>query len=186
MVLASDAMPNPDALRGRWGWFAALGVIMIIAGFIALMSVVMATVVSVLIVGVMMIASGIMEIIHGFQMKRWSRFFLWIVIGILYVIAGLLVVRNPLLAAGVLTLLVGAALIFAGIARIFLAMQMRSESPWGWVLVSGIITVLLGAIILLQWPISSLYVLGIFLGVDLMIAGASWLGASLVFRRAAS
>lgn len=185
MVLASDALPAPEELRGRWGWFAALGVIMIIAGFIALMSVLMATVVSVLIVGVMMIASGIVEMIHGFQMKRWSRFFMWVLIGALYIVAGLMIIWNPLLAAGVLTLLVGVALVFAGIARIFLAMQMRSGAPWGWVLVSGIITVILGAVIILHWPVSSLYVLGIFLGVDLMIAGSSWLGAALAFRRAA-
>ncbi len=90
MVLTSDALLDPKELSGRWGWFAALGVIMIVAGFIALMSVVMATVVSVLFVGVMMLASGIVEMIHGFQMKRWSRFFMWILIGAFYVIAGLL------------------------------------------------------------------------------------------------
>ncbi len=185
MVLASDALPDPKELSGRWGWFAALGVIMIVAGFIALMSVVMATVVSVLFVGVMMLASGVVEMIHGFQMKRWSRFFMWILIGALYIVAGLLIIWNPLLAAGVLTLLVGVALVFAGISRIFLAMQMRSGAPWGWVLFSGIVTVLLGAVIILHWPVSSLYVLGIFLGIDLMIAGASWLGAALAFRRAA-
>lgn len=183
MALAADSSPLFGELRGRWGWFAALGVIMIIAGFIALMSVVMATVVGVLLVGVMMIASGIVEIVHGFQMKRWSRFFMWILIGALYIVAGLVIIRNPLLAAGVLTLVIGAALVFAGIARIFLAMQMGSGSPWGWVLVSGIITVFLGAVIIMQWPVSSYYVLGIFLGVDLIIAGSSWLGAALAFRR---
>jgi uncharacterized membrane protein HdeD (DUF308 family) len=185
MVLASDALPHPEALRSRWGWFAALGVIMIVAGFIALMSVVLATVVSVLIVGTMMIVSGIVEMIHGFQMKAWSRFFMWVLIGVFYVIAGLLIVYNPLLAAGAITLVIGVFLIFAGIARIFLAMQMRSASPWGWVLVSGMITTLLGIVIILHWPVSSLYVLGIFLGVDLIIAGSSWLGAAIAFRRVA-
>jgi uncharacterized membrane protein HdeD (DUF308 family) len=184
MALASDALPELKELRGRWGWFAALGVIMIVAGFLALMSVVLATFVGVLFVGVMMIASGIVEMIHGFQMKAWSRFFMWLLIGVLYVIAGLLIVWNPLLAAGAITLVIGVSLVFAGIARFFLAMQMRSASPWGWVLVSGIITVLLGAVIIMQWPVSSLYVLGIFLGVDLIIAGSSWLGAAFAFRRA--
>jgi uncharacterized membrane protein HdeD (DUF308 family) len=185
MVLASDALPQPEALHSRWGWFAALGVIMIVAGFIALMSVVMATVVSVLIVGTMMILSGIVEIVHGFQMKQWSRFFMWVLIGAFYVIAGLLIVWNPLLASVALTLVVGIVLIFAGVARIMLAMQMRSASPWGWVLVSGMITTLLGIVVILHWPVSSLYVLGIFLGVDLIIAGSSWLGAAVAFRRVA-
>ncbi len=185
MVLASQALPYPEQLRSRWGWFAALGIIMIVAGFIALMSVVMATVVGALLVGIMMIASGIVEIVHGFQMKGWGRFFMWIVIGAFYALAGILIVWNPLLASVALTLVIGIVLVFAGIARILLATQMRSAAPWGWVLLSGAITALLGIIIILQWPVSGFYVLGIFLGVDLIIAGASWLGAAMAFRRVA-
>jgi len=185
MTFASDASPTFGELRGRWGWFVALGILMIIAGVIALMSLLLATVASVLIVGVMMIVSGIMEIIHGFQMKRWSRFFLWIVIGALYIVGGVFAVSNPLLASVALTLLLGIFLIAAGVARIVLAMQMRTSAHWGWVVASGIITLLLGAIIVFGWPVSSLYTLGIFLGVDLVIAGASWLSAGLAFRRLA-
>jgi uncharacterized membrane protein HdeD (DUF308 family) len=184
MAVASDASLF-GKLRGRSGWFAALGVLMMIAGFLALMSVVLATFVGVLFVGVMMIASGIVEMIHGFQMKAWSRFFLWVLIGVFYVIAGLLIVYNPLLAAGAITLVIGVFLVFAGVARTFLAMQMRSTSLWGWVLLSGLITLLLGLIIIAHWPFSSLYVIGIFLGVDLIIAGSSWLGAALALRRLA-
>lgn len=184
MVMPSAA-PVPQEFRGHWGWFVGLGVLMIIAGVIALGSVLMATVVSVLVVGIMMIASGIVEIVHGMRMKGWGQFFLWVLIGILYVVAGLFAFQNPLLAAGALTLVLGVSLLFAGVARIFLAMQMRSTSPWGWVLASGIITLLLGALILIRWPVSSLYVLGIFLGVDLVIAGAAWLSAGLAFKRAA-
>ena len=184
MVMTSEA-PVFGELRDRWGWFVALGILMVIAGFIALMSVFMATVVSVLLVGIMMIASGIVEIVHGFRMRSWGRFFLWVLIGILYVVAGLMAVWNPLLASAALTLVLGVFLIFAGVARIFLAMQMRSAAPWGWVLASGIITLLLGAMIILHWPVSSLYALGIFLGVDLVVAGSSWLSAGLAFRRVA-
>lgn len=183
-MVMPTAAPVPQEFRGHWGWFVGLGVLMIVAGLIALGSVLMATVVSVLVVGIMMIASGIVEIVHGVRMKGWGQFFLWVLIGILYVVAGMFAISNPLLAAGALTLVLGVSLVFAGIARIFLAMQMRSSSPWGWVLASGVITLLLGAAILIRWPVSSLYVLGIFLGVDLVIAGAAWLSAGLAFRRA--
>jgi uncharacterized membrane protein HdeD (DUF308 family) len=185
MAFASDVMPVPSELRSKWGWFVGLGILMIVAGFIALMSVFLATIVSVLVVGWMMILSGVMEIIHGFQMKQWGRFFLWIVIGALYVVGGVFAILNPLLASAALTLLLGIFLIAAGVFRIVLAMQMRSGSYWGWVVASGVITLLLGAIIVFHWPVSSLYTLGIFLGVDLVIAGASWLSAGLAFRRAA-
>lgn len=182
MAFASDIESIPAELRSRWGWLVALGIVLIIAGVIALASLFLATVVSVLWVGAMMIVSGAFEVIHGFQMKRWSRFFLWVAIGILYMLAGIFVFANPGLAALVLTLLLGFALIFAGIVRIVLAMQMRAGSMWGWVAASGVITLLLGAIIVLHWPVSSWYTLGIFLGVDLIFAGVSWLSAGLTFR----
>ena len=184
MTFASDSAA-PGELRSRWGWFVALGVLMIIAGVIALGSLLMATIVTVFWVGAMMVVSGAFEIIHGFQMKQWGRFFLWIVIGALYVVAGLIVFRNPLLAAGVLTLLLGFGLIVAGVVRIFLAMQMKSGSAWAWVAVSGVITLLLGIVIIMQWPLSGAYALGIFLGVDLVFDGAAWLGMGLALKRAA-
>jgi len=185
MAFASDVRSVSGEFRSRWGWFVALGILMIVAGFIALMSVFLATVVSVLIVGWMMILSGAVEIIHGFQMKQWGRFFLWMIIGALYVVGGAFAIMNPVLASVYLTLLLGMLLIVAGVFRIVLAMQMRSGSSWAWVALSGVITLLLGAIIVIHWPVSSLYTLGIFLGIDLMIAGVSWLTAGLAFRRAA-
>lgn len=185
MANVADVIPSTADIHRRWGWFVALGVLMIIAGVIALLSVFMATVATVIWVGAMMIVSGVFEIVHGFQLKSWGRFFLWIVIGLLYIVAGFIAFMNPILASSVLTLMLGFGLVFAGVMRIVLAMQMRTGAAWGWVVFSGAITLLLGAIIVLHWPVSSLYALGIFLGVDLIIAGASWLGIGLGFRQAA-
>ena len=146
-----------------------MGVVYVIAGFIALGSVMMATVASVFVVGVMMIVAGIAEIINAFQLKGWGKFLIWALLGVLYIVAGFVTFENPLLAAALLTLILGAALIASGLVRIFLAFSMKRESPWIWVLLSSVVTLLLGLLILAHWPISSVYVLGIFLGVDLVI-----------------
>jgi uncharacterized membrane protein HdeD (DUF308 family) len=69
--------------------------------------------------------------------------------------------------------------------RIFLAFSMKRETPWIWVLLSGVITLLLGLLILAHWPVSSLYILGVFLGIDLIMAGAAWIGLGFGLRRAA-
>src|SRR5271155_4792015 len=142
-------------LHGKWGWIVALGVFFVIAGIIALGSVFLATVVSVTLVGAMMLVSGVVEIIGAFQMRTWGRFFLWIVLGLLYAAAGLFVFDDPLLAAGVLTLLIGAALVATGVMRIIIAFQLPREAPWVMVVISGVITALVGVIILSQWPVSS-------------------------------
>lgn len=184
MASATDLAPRGTELKARWGWVAALGVIFLIGGIVALTSVVMATVASVLIVGVMMVLAGVAEIVHGFRMRSWGRFFLWVVIGALYVVAGVIAFTDPLLASAVFTLVLGVGLIAAGIVRGMLAMWLRGMTGWGWVLLSAVVTVLVGLIIVLQWPASSLYVLGIFLGVDLIFAGAGWIAAGLALRNA--
>ena len=67
--------------------------------------------------------------------------------------------------------------------RVFLAMQMKQGKPWGWVVPSGIITFLLGVMIVAKWPDSSAYTLGIFLGIDLIFIGSSWISVGLALRR---
>ena len=109
--------PEPGALaplRAKWGWIVALGVVYLVAGLIALGSVVMATAASVLVVGVMMIVAGVFEVIHAFQLKSWGRFALWLLLGILYIVAGFVAWDNPLLTAVWLTLILGAALVASG------------------------------------------------------------------------
>ena len=190
MTNASQTIGKPRAgsdtapLRAKWGWIVALGVVYLVAGFIALGSVAMATVASVFVVGVMMIVAGVAEVISAFQIKSWGRFLLWVLLGLLYVVAGFVTFQNPLLAAVLLTLILGASLVASGIMRIILAFSMKRETPWIWVALSGVITLLLGVLILARWPVSSLYILGLFLGIDLIVAGASWIGIGLGLRRA--
>jgi uncharacterized membrane protein HdeD (DUF308 family) len=175
---------NIRALRAKWGWIVALGIIFMIAGVIALGSVAMATVSAVWVVGIMMIMAGVAEIIAAFSVKGWGKAIFWGLLGALYVAAGIIAFENPLLTAAVLTLLLGIALMVGGIGRIFLAWHMRGAGkPWGWVVVSGLISLLLGAMIIAQWPYSGLYVLGIFLGIDLIFIGSSWLTIGLALRR---
>jgi uncharacterized membrane protein HdeD (DUF308 family) len=187
MTSASETLRVSPAdmapLRAKWGWILALGIVYVIAGFVALGSVVMATVASVLIVGVMMIVAGVAEIVNAFQCKGWGRFLIWVLLGALYIVAGFVTFENPLFAAAILTLLLGASLMASGIMRIILAFSMKREQPWIWVLLSSIVTLLLGLLILAHWPVSSIYILGIFLGIDLVMAGAGWIGLSLALRR---
>lgn len=172
------------ALRAKWGWIVALGVIFMIAGVIALGSVVAATASAVLIVGIMMIMGGVAELVAAFGVKDWHKSLVWGLLGALYIAAGIMAIYNPFAAATVLTLFLGVALVAGGIVRMFLAWHMREAGkPWGWVVVSGIVTVLLGLMIIVQWPASSFYVLGIFLGIDLIFIGSGWLTIGLALKQ---
>ncbi|MBS0525299.1 MAG: HdeD family acid-resistance protein [Proteobacteria bacterium] len=171
------------ALRPRWGWIVALGVISVIAGVIALASDVFATATAVYVIGFMMLFTGATEIVAAFNAKDWSHRILWLLLGALYVFAGIICLQNPFAAATILTLLLGFALIIGGLVRIFLATRMRQGTPWGWVVFSGLISVLLGIIIVAHWPVSSFFVLGIFLGVDLIFIGSGWIAVGMALKR---
>ncbi len=171
-------------LRAKSGWIIGLGIIYLIAGVIALGSVVFATVVTVFVVGIMMLISGIAEVINAFQFKSWAKFLLWVLLGLLYIAAGFLTFENPLLAAAILTLFLGCFLIVSGVMRIALGFSMREGMPWVGVVLSGVITFLLGVIIVIHWPVSGLYILGLFLAIDLIIAGASWIALGFGLRSA--
>ena len=172
-----------EPLRARSGWIIALGVVYTIAGIIALGSVVSATAVTVFVVGIMMLIAGVAEVISAFQFKTWGKFLLWLLVGALYIVAGFATFENPLLTAAFLTLLLAFSLIASGIMRMVLGLSMRQGTPWAWVVFSGAITLVLGLIILAHWPVSSLYVLGVLLGVDLIFAGTGWIGVGLGLRR---
>lgn len=188
--MSQTETPHPHSLgssirtlSSKWGWIVALGAMYIIAGVIALITVVPATIVSVIWVGAMMLLAGIAEVFAAFQFKDWSRFILWFVLGLLYVGAGIITFMNPLLAAASLTLLLGIALVVSGCIRLWLAMKIRDTDAWSWVAFSGLITLALGVMILVRWPVSGLYVLGIFLGIDLLFAGFGWVRTGMAIHR---
>jgi uncharacterized membrane protein HdeD (DUF308 family) len=155
-------------------WLIVFGVLLVVLGGLAFASVVMATIVSVYFVAITMAMAGAAEIALGLRSSAPRRKLTWVLLGILYVGAGLFAFFNPLLAAGVLTLLLGASLAGAGVVRLFLSFQMQSHSRWWWMAFSAVVTLLLGIMVLAQWPASSLYILGVFLSVDLIFAGACW------------
>jgi uncharacterized membrane protein HdeD (DUF308 family) len=175
--------PGLAPLRAKSGWIVTLGVVYVIAGVIALGSVVFATAVTVFVVGIMMVIAGIAEVVNSFQVKSWGKFLLWLLLGLLYIVAGFLTFENPLLAAALLTLLLGCSLIVSGVMRVILGFSMQQGMPWVGVALSGVITFLLGLIILIHWPVSSLYILGLFLAIDLIVAGVSWIGLGFGLRR---
>lgn len=168
-----------EPLRAKSGWIIALGAVYVIAGLVALSSVAFVTVASVYLVGIMMMVAGVAEVINAFQVKSWGRFVLWLLLGALYVVAGILTFENPLLTAAFLTLMLGASLIVSGVTKILLAFHMKSGSSWFLVVLSGVITTLLGFVIVSHWPVGSLYFIGLFLAIDLIIAGIGWISIGL-------
>ena len=172
-----------STLSSKWGWAVALGIALILCGVVALLSLVVATAVAVIWIGVMMITAGVVEIAHGYKMKGWGRSILWMITGALYIIGGFVAVVDPIPASIILTLILAIALIIIGCVRTWMGFQLKGEGHKGWVILSGVLTLLFGVVILIHWPYSGLYALGIILGVDLIQTGAGWLHLGFFLKK---
>ena len=170
-----------ESLRANWGWLVAMGIALIILGSVAISAAYIATYATVMVFGSLLLVGAVFHVVAAFWARRWRGFFLHLLAGVLYFIAGLFMIDNPLLAALTLTLLVAALLLVEGIVRIVLSVAERFEG-WGWVLLNGVISVLLGVAIWKQWPVSGLWVIGLFVGIDMLFSGVSWLMLGLGAR----
>jgi uncharacterized membrane protein HdeD (DUF308 family) len=155
----------------KWGWFVALGVLMIMGGGIAFGNVLGATVASVYSVGIVMLVGGLLHLAQAFRVKGWERVLYWSLSGACYTVAGAFAFLNPLLASAILTFLMAVALIVAGAFRIWSAFNLRPLKGWGWIALGGAVTALAGLVIAAGWPVNSLWILGLFLAVDLVMQG---------------
>jgi uncharacterized membrane protein HdeD (DUF308 family) len=163
-----------EALRSHWGWFLALGIAMVVFGTIAIGQAVVATAAATVLFGFLLLAGGISLIVSAFWAGKWSGTLLHLLVGVLYVIVGLMIIDCPASSALQLTLIIAFFLIFSGIFRAIYALSERFTG-WGWVLLNGIVSMLLGFLIYKQWPYSGLWVIGLFVGIELIFNGWAWI-----------
>jgi uncharacterized membrane protein HdeD (DUF308 family) len=157
----------------NWGWVLASGIAFVVLGFVALAFSVLTTLASVFVLGWILAFAGIFEAAHALKPPRWSGFIVDLLAAILYVVVGVLMIVRPGAGALSLTLLLGAFFLVGGVFRIVSAGIVRPPN-WGWLVVSGLVTLVLGLLILSEWPASGLWVIGMFLGIDLLFTG-TWL-----------
>jgi uncharacterized membrane protein HdeD (DUF308 family) len=163
------------ALNAPPTWLRVLlGIVMIVGGIFVLGDITLATLVSTLFIGFTAIVVGAFEIIHAFWTKGWGGFIWHILLGALYIIFGWTVVNQPVSGALMLTFVLGLVFLASGVVRFIVAFRHWSEAGW-LMLISGIFGIVAGLVILSGWPTSSIWVLGLLLGIDLITNGVAWL-----------
>jgi uncharacterized membrane protein HdeD (DUF308 family) len=165
-------MAGMEEVRRNWVNYFALGVLMAVFGAFALGSSILTTWVSMAFLGWMFIVGGVLQAAHAFWQRKWGGFFLDLLAGILYGGMGFLVLANPGLTAVALTFMIAVLLIFGGVFRLVAAVAIHPPHE-NWVMLNGAISLLLGFLIWRQWPFSGLWVIGFFIGVDLVFYGVS-------------
>jgi len=172
---------NLKDLRNSWCWFLTLGSVLTILGIVAL-SYSLTAVVAVLVFGYFLLAGGILYIAGAFFTGAWGGFFLSLLAGVLYLATGFILINHPVEAAILYTLLLAVFFFVEGLFRIVAALAGRFRHR-GWVLFNGIITLLLGVMIWRQWPLDGLYVIGLFIGINLIFSGVGYIMLGMSVRQ---
>lgn len=166
---ARDFSHMPEVAR-RWGLYVALGVLLLLLGMAAVWYDVFTTVLTVTTLGMLLLVGGVIVLLHAGSSRKWSGFALNFLLGLLYIMLGILLLRNPGIGALSLTMLMAAFFIASGVMRSIIALSVRF-SHWGWYLFSGLVSLALGVMIWMQWPLSGLFMIGLFVGIELLLAG---------------
>lgn len=176
-------MMSSSRLSRSSTWFFIGGILFLILGIAAISAQFTTTMITVMFIGSIIMLGGVICIIDAFVNWRhhWGDLLLHFALGILYLIIGFLVIRSPLLASVSLTFLLGVFYLIVGIFRLISSSITRLPN-WGWVFFSGLISALLGFLILISWPSSSLFIIGLFVGIDLLFWGWGYLMAGIALH----
>lgn len=166
-----DAMR--DAIKRHSLWYMLQGILMIIAGLAALIFPLFSSVAIVLVLGWLLIISGVLQGISLIGARNVPHYWLQLISVVLSILIGFMFLRNPGGGLEALTLLLVIFFIVGGMARIVFALTIRPFQNWGWILASGIIGVLLGIYLFASLPLTATWLLGFLFGIQLLCEGAS-------------
>lgn len=181
--MTADLQAELD-IKKATGWIIALSIILIILGIVAILIPGIASAFFTLVIGWITLISGIVMIVQAFQAKPVRGFWLSLIVGIFYGIAGIYILFNLGAALLALTFAFGVLFIAEGIYTIIMAFTNRAGHSMSWlVALNGIVTLILGIMVLNRFPSSAIWLIGLYVGISLLMSGVSLLAAAVTTRR---
>jgi uncharacterized membrane protein HdeD (DUF308 family) len=171
-------------LGNNWGWLFGLGVLFIILGVVGLGGLVGLSIAGSLFFGVLIIVGGVAQLMEAVKCKAWKGVAFHVLIAVLYIVGGIFVIQDPLAASVLMTWVLAVVLICVGVARAIMALQMRATGTWIFPMLGGLISIILGGLILAKWPLSGLFVIGLFIAIELITNGWTYIFIALAARKA--
>lgn len=180
-----NAPPPPSPVGLNSSLIIGMGAFLIILGCLAAFDAVTTTLASMVILGVLLIVAGVVQVLQSFAHRGFSGSSHWFsaLVGALYIIGGILLIEEPASGSIFLTVVLAGCMIFAGISRAAWASSHRlGNNRWGVLAVSGLFTLAIGILLYLTLPWSGLWLIGMFIAVELVMAGVATLMFGLALR----
>lgn len=169
----------------KWGWLLALGIAMIVFGSLGLVFTFALTVAGVIVFGALALAAGLLQLWHGFASREegWAGRGLHLLVALAYLVLGGLLLWDPLSGSISLTLFLAAFLLVIGGFRLYYAWQWQRRR-WRWKLAAflGVLDVILAVLIIAGWPSTGLWVIGLFLAIEMLLNGFLLTALALTVR----
>lgn len=177
-----------EAVRRHWGLFLAQGLVMLVLGLLALARPMIATLAVEIFAGWLFLVGGIVGLAGVVTARKMPGFVWGLIRAAMAILVGILLLWRPLAGVLTLTLLLAAFFAAQGVAQIIAAISQRAALPgsWTWVLLSGVIDLILAAIIISGWPGTAAWVLGLMVGINLIMSGVALVVTALACRRVAA
>jgi len=172
-----------NAIRQASNWSIAWGALLIILGMLAIGSPFLAAIAVTGFIAWLIIVAGVVHLFLAFHAHGPGSLIWKLLVGLAYLFFGGYLIVNPVLGVASLTLVFATLFLIEGVLNIILFFKMRSVGGSGWVLLDGIVTLLLGVMIYMQWPSSSAWAIGILVGIGMIFSGVTRLMLSLAVRR---
>jgi uncharacterized membrane protein HdeD (DUF308 family) len=161
------------------GWCLALGIVLVVIGCYAIWAESIATLASVILLGVLVFIAGIAQLLGAFMVRGAGHVILLLLMGALDVFVGFVLMQHPGLGALAITLFLAALLTVGGIYRFIAALWLQIPHS-GWIAFSGLLSFVLGILLWLEWPSSAFWFIGLAVGINFIMAGIAW--SSLAWR----
>jgi uncharacterized membrane protein HdeD (DUF308 family) len=169
-------------LKKHWAWMLSLGIVMVILGVIGLGMTVLFNEIVVMYFGFLLLFGSGVQLMQAFRAEAWKGRVWHVLIALVYIVGGIIAVTEPVIAGMTLALLIAWTLIVIGVLRLFMALQMRGANGWLWTLLGGVLSVVLGVMIINEWPQSGLWVIGLFVAIEILFAGWSQIMIALAAK----
>jgi uncharacterized membrane protein HdeD (DUF308 family) len=173
-----------DEAKGRAGWGIFLGILTAVLGVLLMAYPLITATITTILLGCILLVVGVVDIILALRSHTAGSFFWRLLLGVVYGAAGVMLLTSPLWGVAVLTVVLGSILLIEAVVTLVLGFQMRPLSGWGTFVFDGVITAILGLLILAKWPSSSMWAIGTLVGAAVLVRGITRITLSARLRKA--
>lgn len=174
-------MQISSEMAHHWGWFLAFGIVLALLGIAAAIRSFSTTVVSMLFFGWLLIFAGAIEFIESFMVGHWSGFFLHLLVAVIFILTGILFLIKPLISAEAATFVMSLFFLAGGLYEVIASLWSHVQGL-GWHVFDGILAMIMGGLLLAQWPLTGLWAIGLFVGIYLFMNGITWIAMAIGLR----